>query len=94
MLFVQLVNGVKKMSKEIKGRLITNEELYKDKTVLVFVIDDEVVQTFVCDDRMAAIFQSNPTVVDITGRDMVLDGPQIGWTYDGENFKPPFYEYN
>jgi hypothetical protein len=25
---------------------------------------------------------------------MVLDGPQIGWTYDGEEFKPPFYEYN
>jgi hypothetical protein len=82
------------MSKEIKGRLIPNEELFKDKTVLVFVIDDEVVQTFVCDDRMAAIFQSNPIVVDVTGRDTVLDGPQIGWTYDGENFSPPFYEYN
>ena len=82
------------MSKEIKGRLITNEELYKDKTVLVFVIEDEVVQTFICDDRMAAILQSNPTVIDVTGRDIVLDGPQIGWTYDGKDFKPPFYEYN
>ena len=82
------------MSREIKGRLITNEELYKDKTVLIFVIEDEVVQTFICDDRMAAILQSNPTVIDVTGRDIVLDGPQIGWTYDGKDFKPPFYEYN
>lgn len=82
------------MSREIKGRLITNEELYKDKTVLIFVIEDEVVQIFMCDDRMAAILQSNPTVIDVTSRDIVLDGPQIGWTYDGENFTPPFYEYN
>jgi len=94
MLFVQLVNGGQKMSREIKGRLITNEELYKDKTVLIFVIDDEVVQTFICDDRMAAILQSNPTIIDVTGRDIVLDGPQVGWTYDGKDFKPPYFQYN
>jgi hypothetical protein len=82
------------MSREIKGRLITNEELYKDKTVLIFVIDDEVVQTFICDDRMAAILQSNPTIIDVTGRDIVLDGPQVGWTYDGKDFKPPYFQYN
>jgi hypothetical protein len=80
------------MNREIKGRIVTNEEVYKDHTLLVFVIDNEVVQTFMCDDRFAAILQSNPTVIDVTGRDMVLDGPHIGWIYDNDEFVPPKFE--
>ncbi len=76
------------------NKLISTSEIYKDKNLLVFVIDNEVVQTFLCDDRMAAILQSKPTIIDITGKDIFQNGPRIGWTYDGEDFFPPQPQFN
>jgi hypothetical protein len=61
------------------NKLISTSEIYKDKNLLVFVIDNEVVQTFLC---------------DITGKDIFENGPRIGWTYDGEDFFPPQPQFN
>ena len=76
------------------NKIVLTEEIYKDKNLLVFIIDNEVVQTFLCDDRMSAIIQSKPTIVDVTGKDIFHNGPQIGWTYDGQDFFPPQPDYN
>lgn len=68
---------------------INTKDIYKDKTMIAFVIDGEVVDTFVCDYRLAAILQSNPEVVDISKRNVFFEGPFIGWKYDGQDFKKP-----
>jgi hypothetical protein len=50
---------------------------------LAFIIDNEVVDVLHTDSRLASIFLSAPTVVDVTGE----DGEQsvfIGWQYDPE----------
>jgi hypothetical protein len=69
-------------------KLISKDEIYKDKVILALVIDGEVVENFICDGRFAAILQSNPTVIEIS-KDYVIDGPHIGWQYDGKDFYPP-----
>jgi len=76
------------------SKTVSTQEIYKDKNLLIFVIDNEVVQTFLCDDRMSAILQSRPKIIDITGKDTFHSGPQIGWTYDGQDFFPPQSDYN
>ena len=40
--------------------------------MLAFVIDGEVVQVMGTDERLAAIFLSEPTIVDVTGVDPTL----------------------
>lgn len=73
--------------KNINGpKFVSSEEIYKGKTVLAFVIDGTVVDTFVCEERVAAILQSGPEIVDITSLDPVLNGPYTGWKYDGQKF--------
>lgn len=62
--------------------------------MLAFIIDNEVVDTFLCEDRMAAILQSNPKVIDITKKHSYITGPHKGWIYDGQEFYPPQEEYN
>lgn len=56
---------------------------------LAFVIDGEVVDILITDERLAAIFLSEPTIVDVTelieteGKGSVL----VGSTYDPETKK-------
>lgn len=73
--------------KNVHGpKFISNEELYKDKTVLAFVIDGVVVDTLTCEERLGAILQSNPEIINITSLDPFLNGPHTGWKYDGSKF--------
>jgi hypothetical protein len=71
------------------NRFLSTEEIYKDQIVLAFVIDGEVVDTLVCNERLAAILQSTPTVVELKNKDIFLNGPHVGWKYDGINFIKP-----
>jgi hypothetical protein len=81
-----------KKVKQEEPKIISTEEIYEGQTVLAFVIDGEVVLTFMCDDRMAAIIQSKPEIVDVTERDPFLYGPHMGWLYDGKDFMPPMID--
>lgn len=57
---------------------------------LAFVLDNEVVIVMGTDERHAAIFTSNPTVVEFTRG--AENNPQVGWKWDGTNFTPPVSE--
>jgi hypothetical protein len=83
-----------KKNKFKERSLLTTEEIYGDNKVLAFIIDGEVVQTFICDERFAAILESEPVVVDLTGTDPFFNGPHVGWKYDGESFLPPDIDTN
>lgn len=52
---------------------------------IAFIIDNEVVDILHTDERLAAIFTSNPIIVDITDN-MIEDGGTagVGSTYDPE----------
>lgn len=78
-----------KRKRNIEGSQISTEEIYNGQTVLAFIIDNEVVQTFICDERMAAILQSNPTIVEVTSHDPFMYGPHVGWIYKNDKFYPP-----
>lgn len=78
-----------KRKRNIEGSQVSTEEIYNGQTVLAFIIDNEVVQTFICDERMAAILQSNPTIVEVTSHDPFMYGPHIGWIYKNDKFYPP-----
>jgi hypothetical protein len=59
---------------------------------IAFIIDGEVVDVLHTDDRLAAIFLSDPEVVDVTSIYLNSPNPDInmtGWTYDGSNFAYP-----
>jgi hypothetical protein len=71
------------------GQLVSTEQIYQDSSLLAFIIDGEVVQTFLCDRRMSAILLSNPTIIEIDGENNFLEGPHIGWKYDGSKFIGP-----
>lgn len=75
--------------RNVEGSQISTDEIYNGQIVLALIINEEVVDTFMCDERMAAILQSNPTVVEITDRDPFLNGPHIGWTYKNNKFLMP-----
>lgn len=67
-----------------------NQELPPNK--IAFIIDGEVVDVLHTDDRLAAIFLSDPQVVDVTSVYEQSPNPDInmtGWTYDGQNFSYP-----
>ena len=70
-----------------EGDIISSEDIFKDQSFLAFVIEGEVVQTFICDKRMSAILQSNPTIVEVNTKNPFLDGPHVGWKYDGNVFE-------
>lgn len=78
-----------KKDRNSQGIQISTDKIYNGQTVLAFVIDNEVVQTFMCDERMAAILQSNPTIVEITSKDPFLNGPHVGWKYKDGIFSMP-----
>jgi hypothetical protein len=78
-----------KRKKDIDNNEVSTKEIYHGQTALAFIIDNEVVQTFICDERMAAILQSNPTVVEVKSHDLFMNGPHIGWTYKDDKFYPP-----
>ena len=69
-----------------EGDIVSTEDIYKDQSFLAFIIDGEVVQTFICDKRMSAILQSNPTIVEVDTDNPFINGPHIGWKYDGNTF--------
>lgn len=49
---------------------------------IAFVIDDEVVDVIACDSRLAAIFLSDPTVVDVSEMKEQVD--LMGMNFDKE----------
>jgi hypothetical protein len=54
---------------------------------IAFVIDATVVDVLHTDDRLAAIFLSEPKVIDVT--EHYENNPNLnmsGWLYDGQNF--------
>jgi hypothetical protein len=75
------------------GETVSTEEIFRNKAMLAFIIDGEVVDTFLCDKRMSAILQSNPTIIEIDGKNHFMNGPFIGWKYDGENFHSPHLDF-
>jgi len=57
---------------------------------IAFVIDGVVVDVLRTDDRLAAIFLSNPTIVDATEWVDSHPGVQlVHGSYDGQTFTPP-----
>ena len=78
-----------KRKKNIEDKEISTKDIYNGQVVLAFIIDNEVVQTFSCDERMAAILQSNPKVVELTNTDPFMHGPHVGWIYKNDKFYPP-----
>jgi hypothetical protein len=79
-----------KVHKHNENSFYNNQEIYKDKTFLAFVIDGEVVQTMLSDDRFSAILQSNPEIIEVpVETDPSFNGPHIGWIFDGKEFKHP-----
>jgi len=67
----------------------SSEEIYKNKTVVAFVVENEVAEVLIADEKLGAILLSNPKIIDITGRDTAIDGPNPGWYYDNGTFYPP-----
>ena len=65
----------------------TNSDVSK---TLAFIIDGEVQVVMGTDDRHAAVFLSNPTVVEYTRG--AENNPKVGWKWDGTNFTPPVSE--
>ena len=57
---------------------------------LAFILDGEVVVVMGTDDRHAAVFTSNPTVIEFTRSS--TNNPQLGWKWDGTNLTPPVSE--
>ena len=82
------------MSEDKEQVFFSTEELYKDKTVIAFVVEDEVAEIFIADEKIGAILLSNPKIIDITGRDFHVDGPNPGWFYSEDVFYPPQNQNN
>lgn len=60
---------------------------------IAFVLDGQVVDVLHTDDRLAALFLSQPTIVDAT--EWVEANPQkrlVGGTWDGTNFTEGVFE--
>lgn len=57
------------------------------KHTLAFVLDGEVVLTMNTDERSAAIFTSNPIVVEFERT--ATFNPRSGWKYEDGNLVPP-----
>ena len=76
-------------TKNSDSKFVKTSDIYKGNVFLVFILDGKVVETFICNEKMAAILQSNPTIVEITEGDPFLTGPHKGWNYNGEYFSIP-----
>lgn len=68
---------------------ISTKDMYKDRSLIALILDGEIVHMFDCDKRLAAILQSNPEAVELDGENAFLNGPYVGWKYDGEKFINP-----
>lgn len=73
---------------------VSLDSIYKEKNVLAFIIDEQVVDIFFADERFSAILQSNPIIVELKNTDPMLNGPHIGWKYKENNFYPPHIDNN
>jgi len=70
---------------------VTNKKIEPEITHnLAFVLDGEVGIVMGTDERHAAVFTSNPTVVEF--KRSAENNPQVGWKWDGTNFTPPVSE--
>lgn len=78
--------------KEPGFRLVSNEDMYKDRSLIAFIIDGEVVEILNCNKKLGAILQSNPTMVEINPEESSLNGPYLGWKYDGDKFTNPYID--
>lgn len=61
---------------------------------LAFIIDGKVLDVLHTDDRLAAIFLSEPLILDVSEKmaELMAEDPRaslVNWTFDGENFIPP-----
>jgi hypothetical protein len=57
-----------------------------DVRMLAFILDGEVAEVLQTDDRLAAIFLSQPKIVEF---DREKDGVVAGMKYDGKKFSIP-----
>lgn len=62
-----------------------NQSIQLPPLKLAFILDNEVVDVLHTDERLAAIFLSNPLVLDVTN-EVVADPSsiQVGFQYDSE----------
>jgi hypothetical protein len=77
------------MSEQLRKKFVPNTPSDVAKS-LAFVIDGEVQVVMATDERHAAVFLSNPTVVEFVRSSE--NNPQLGWKWDGTNFTPPVSE--
>lgn len=61
---------------------------------LAFIIDGKVLDVLHTDDRLAAIFLSEPLILDVTEKmaEITSEDPRaslVNWTFDGKDFTPP-----
>jgi hypothetical protein len=63
-----------------------SEETTLPPVKIAFVIDGEVIEILHTDERLAAIFLSQPTIVDITER---IEQVKVGSIFDGTDFNSP-----
>jgi len=76
------------MSEPVKNTIRTEQPTITKS--LAFIIDNEVVVVMGTDEAHAAVFLSNPTVVEF--KRSAENNPQVGWKWDGTNFTPPVSE--
>jgi len=77
------------MSEPVTKQVLREEPSNMTKS-LAFVLDGEVVIVMGTDERHAAVFLSNPTVVEFNRK--AENNPQLVWKWDGTNFTPPVSE--
>lgn len=68
---------------------INNPETFPAPLIFALVVDGEVAELLNCNDKLAAVLQSNPVIIDVTNRNIITEGPHEGWTWDGEEFHNP-----
>ena len=61
---------------------------------LAFIIDGKVLDVLHTDDRLAAIFLSEPLILDVSEKMAEISDKDpratlVNWTFDGKNFIPP-----
>jgi hypothetical protein len=69
--------------------MMSSKDMYMDRSLIAFVIDGEIVEILNTNKKLSAILQSDPVIVELDAEKQFIDGPHIGWKYDGNNFIAP-----
>jgi hypothetical protein len=64
---------------------VNTAPIHEQARAIAFVVDDEIAEIIFTDDRLAAVFLSDPTIIEITSlmSDPLLH-PATGWGYDSD----------